>query len=287
MNLKTVKCNICNIENTELIFKSTIEDSKASVTDYVGTNPGYAKYHDIVRCKNCRLVYMNPRDNHIPELLSEVEDTDYISTWNDRLSTFKVHLDLLKQFKSGGKLLDVGCYAGIFLTAAKEVGFSVSGLEPSKWAAGFAADKAQVPVVCRPIEAYEMPVSEFDIVTLWDVIEHLEDPMGTLSKIQTTLKPGGLVFISTHNIESIFARALGKRYPWLMRFHLFHFSPNTLKIMAEKAGLKTVRVESYKKVLPLSYFLKRAGLDLKIKFFDKIKFSIDTKDMFVLVAQKV
>jgi SAM-dependent methyltransferase len=284
--LKFVTCNLCGKSETQLLFGSTLHGSEASITDYVGTNPGYGKFHDIVKCKACSLIYMNPRDQGIPELLKAVEDTDYLATWEDRLHTFKSHLDLLKKIKPSGRLLDLGCYAGIFLSAAQDAGYQVEGIEPSKWAAEYASNRLHVPVTCQPIEAMELKENSYDIVTIWDVIEHLEDPAGTLIKIEKALKPNGVALISTHDIESLFARTLGSRYPWLMRFHLYHFTPKTLQALASNAGLKTILTEYYRKVLPLPYFLNRLGLPFRFKFLERIKFSINTGDMFLIVVQK-
>jgi len=73
-------------------------------------------------------------------------------------------------------------------------------------------------------------------VTLWDVIEHLADPMREIQRAYRALKPGGLVVIHTMDIDSLFARVIGPKWPWLMEMHIYYFSQRTMAAMLEKAG---------------------------------------------------
>jgi 2-polyprenyl-3-methyl-5-hydroxy-6-metoxy-1,4-benzoquinol methylase len=285
-SLKHVSCNFCGGSNTKLLYASTVGDTPPTAEDYVGTHPGYGKYHDLVQCQNCSLIYMNPRDAEIPRLLSEVVDHDYIDSQNERIEMFQNHLKLIKRFKPQGSLLDIGCYAGTFLSLAKQAGYRVEGVEPSVWAANYAKEQTGAEVHCESIEKMALPENSFDIVTLWDVVEHLEDPLLCLKKAYRAMKPDGILIISTHNIGSLFARSLGSHYPWLMRFHLYHFTPDTLAMLGAKAGFSRVMTESYKKRFSLAYFLQRIHFPWRSKFFERIRIQINMGDMFLLVLKK-
>ena len=97
---------------------------------------------------------------------------------------------------------------------------------------------------------------------------------------------GGIVAVTTHDIGSLFARVMGRKYPWLMRFHLYHFTPTTLSAMLSRAGLKPVLTKYYSKRFSLKYFLSRLGIKVKGKLFEKISIPIYTGDMMLIVAEK-
>lgn len=283
---QTVKCNLCGSAESRLIFPSTIKSS-VEVADFVSTNTHYGNYHNIVQCTDCGLLYMNPRDAGIPDLYGEVEDQAYLETWEERAITFRSHLDLLKKIKSDGKILDVGCYAGIFLNEAKNAGYEVAGIEPSRWASEYTRQKTGAQVWTGTCEKLPLPAAEFDVVTVWDVVEHFEDPANCFRALHPTLKPGGVILVTTHDIDSRLARILGKRYPWLMRFHLFHFSPKTLGEMLRRCGFEVASTQYYTKKFSLDYLLSRVGLNGWFPWFKRILVPVPTGDMFLIVAKRI
>lgn len=284
--VKHVKCNLCGADDYSVMFPSTVGNTPPAVDDYVSTAPRYGEYHDIVKCHNCGLIYMNPVDSKITDLYGDVVDQAYLDSWEERAETFRRHLDVLRGFKPEGELLDIGCYAGIFLSEAARKGYSVTGVEPSKWASDFARNRTGAEVITGSWDTATIQKNAFDIVTLWDVIEHLEDPASCLAFVHDRLKPGGMVAVTTHDIGSLFARVMGRKYPWLMRFHLYHFTPTTLSAMLSRAGLKPVLTMYYSKRFSLKYFLSRFGIKVKGKLFEKISIPIYTGDMMLIVAEK-
>lgn len=280
-----VICNLCGSDESKLIFPSTV-NSSVEVADFVSTNTDYGRYHNIVQCRDCGLLYMNPRDVGIPDLYGDVEDEAYLETWEERAITFRSHLDLLKKIKASGKILDVGCYAGIFLDEAKKAGYEVAGIEPSRWASEYTRKKTGAEVWTGTCEKLSLPVAEFDVVTVWDVVEHFEDPASCFRALNPTLKPGGHILVTTHDIDSRAAKIFGKRYPWLMRFHLFHFSPKTLSEMLRRCGFEVISTEYYTKKFSIDYLLSRVGFGGWFPLLKKILVPVPTGDMFLIVAKK-
>ncbi len=279
-------CPACTSSNRLLKYSSTIKNAKATYLDYVGTNTGYGLYHDLYICSDCQVLYMDPIDSNLDELCADVIDNDYLASWEERSFNFKDHINELVTFISKGQLLDIGCYAGIFLEEAKNVGFQVTGIEPSKWAADYARTRVGCAVHQGIFEKYDLINSKFDVITIWDVIEHLSDPRLSLKKTFELLNPGGIVAISTHDIDSIFAKILGKRYPWLMRFHLVHFSPKSLSRLLTSLGFNIESILFYKKPLSIKYFLQRIGLNVKTNAFTRKRIAFNTHDMFMIIAKK-
>jgi hypothetical protein len=92
---------------------------------------------------------------------------------------------------------------------------------------------------------------------MWDVAEHLLDPQADIRQVARLLKPGGVFCVHTINIDSLFARAMGKRWPWLVEMHNYFFSPQTLGAIVEKAGLRVEKWQVQGRYLHLGYLLSR------------------------------
>jgi hypothetical protein len=103
----------------------------------------------------------------------------------------------------------------------------------------------------------ELDAASYDAVTMWDVVEHLIDPMADLNEAARLLKPGGALLLHTINIDSALARLMGKRWPWLVEMHNYFFSPATLGAMVEKAGLEVYSSHIQGRYLHLGYLLSR------------------------------
>jgi len=287
MNTKTVKCNLCSADNYKVIYRSNIAGIEPTVKDYVSTVNKYGFFNRLVSCKHCGLVYMNPRDVGVKDFYKKVVDNAYIESWEERAATFRNHLKILKKYKKeNAKLLDIGCYAGIFPSIAQKEGYGVTGIEPSEWAAEFAKEKRDIEILKGCWDEVDLPQDNFDIVTMWDIVEHLENPSTCFNQVHKWLKKGGILAVSTHNIKGVFARLAGKKYPWLMRFHLYHFEPKTLRALLTKNDLTPILTKYYTKTISLKYVLGRLGIKTHGKFFEKAHFSLNTGDLFMIIARK-
>ena len=121
-----MKCNLCGNDDYAVIYAPTIPSGLSpTVEDYTSTVNKYGFSHRLVSCRHCGLVYANPRDEQTVELYRKVVDKTYLESWEERAATFREHLKILSGYNSGGHdLLDLGCYAGIFLDEAKKLGYN-------------------------------------------------------------------------------------------------------------------------------------------------------------------
>jgi len=190
-----------------------------------------------------------------------VEDETYSQEREGRELTFRKHLEAMEKYTGKGDgrtLLDVGAYIGVFVETAIASGWNAIGVEPSSWAVAEAQQKG-LEIYHGTQDAPEIRERTFDAITLWDVIEHVADPMGEIEKAYNLLNPGGWLTMHTMDIDSLTAKLLGRRWPWLMDMHLYFFSQRTMAKMVEKAGFEVVWSGAEGRYLSLGYLATRIG----------------------------
>jgi len=220
----------------------------------------------ILRCLNCDLEAVNPLPDksnlnltYNLEMKGEPSKTakndplfkTYITQHIEREKSFKkIHqkrLRLIEHFsQKKGNLLDVGCGAGFFINYAKSKGWDVNGIDLLDEYIQFAKEKLMIKnAQCLSLEEAKFPEQCFDVVTLWDLIEHLSHPLDELKKINRLLKPGGHLAIWTPNVKnSIFMKESWTGY--ITYQHLYFFSLKTLGKLLRRAGFKIVFAKTSK-----------------------------------------
>ncbi len=261
--MEYVARNLCGSRNSEVLYPSTLPEglTAGDIECFRCTSSSYGKHHTIVKCRNCGLVYANPhrKVNAILHNYEEVVDKLYVEEGEGRVLTFRRNLRPLEELMppdQGWRLLDVGCHIGVFLEIAQERGWEAWGVEPSRWAARKARSKG-LRVIEGTLDNVHLAEESFDVITMWDGIEHLTDPLRELRESYRLLKKGGLICIHTMNIESRLARLMGSRWPWLMEMHLYYSSPRTLGGMLGKTGFTVVKMVNQGRFLRLGYLVTR------------------------------
>jgi len=256
-----VDCPLCGALDFSLRYPAS-RGARETMTEkhFRCTSTYLSRHGDIVQCNRCHLLFSNPQldPNQVLEIYRAVEDPLYQEEAAAREQTFARSLyQLQKLTVPPGKLLDVGCYTGVFMKLAAAKGWTVTGVELSVWAAAIARQAGYGPVHSLTLEAAGLELASFDVITLWDVIEHLSHPAAMLKHVHGLLKPGGIVAISTHLVDSFAARLLGSRYPFFMDMHLVHFSRPTLNRMLSECGFEVLTYRRHFRVLRLGYFLDK------------------------------
>lgn len=262
-----VVCNLCGRDDWELRFPATLNDAdQVNVQAFRCTSAGYGHHPQIVQCRHCHYVYANPRweAGELIDAYVAVEDETYVRERPGRELTFRKHLQALEKITgpAGGRsLLDVGAYIGVFVEVAQASGWDATGVEPSSWAVSVAQAQG-LPVVAGTQETLLAQNRRFDVLTMWDVIEHVNDPAGELAMAYQLLKPGGIVAVHTMDIDSLAARLMGQRWPWLMDMHIHYFSQKTLAAMLRQNGFEVIWSGAQGRYLRLGYLATRvAGLN--------------------------
>ena len=225
------------------------------------TNIGYGHHPQIVACNQCGHVYANPRwsEDELVTAYTAVEDQIYVTERAGRELTFQKHLAAMEKHigaANGRSLLDVGAYIGVFVEVAQAAGWNASGVEPSTWAAK-EAQRHGLNVIQGTQDAPVLQGSQFDVVTMWDVIEHVAEPLAEVQKANRLLKPDGWLVVHTMDIDSLTARLMGSRWPWLMDMHLHYFSQQSMTYMLQLAGFEVAWSGVQGRYLRLGYLASR------------------------------
>lgn len=175
------------------------------------------------------------------------------------LQNMKKFLVKVRQYKKSGKLLDVGCALGYFVELANKSGFDAYGFDASE----FAAKKAQARLNGRIkhglIQTVNYPQKSFDVITMFDVVEHLGNPIRDLRKLMTFLKDDGILIVATGNTQSLAARLLKRRWTfYIPPQHLFFFTKKTFTSLLAVGGLVPIEWFGVNKWLSLRYVLHLA-----------------------------
>ena len=207
----------------------------------------------IVSCSNCGMKFVNPRPD-IKEIGKYYESPDYVShdagekngmNYLYRLArnfSVKKKYTIVKEYANGKKLLDIGCGTGEFLFFCNKNGYEVKGIEPVEKPRTFARSKYQLDV---NEEDYlgNLTLHEFDIITLWHVLEHVHLLNERMKKIAEILNPDGTLILAVPNCDSWDAHYYGKFWAaYDLPRHLYHFSRETMKILAQKHTFKIDRI---------------------------------------------
>jgi 2-polyprenyl-3-methyl-5-hydroxy-6-metoxy-1,4-benzoquinol methylase len=302
--MTSIICNLCGSDQSRELYPSTLEADhqlKAG-SAFLCTSPDYGQHYRIVKCINCGFVYANPRGQaeSIINAYQAVEDPVYLQEREGRELTFRKHLGPMHQLTgapAGRKLLDVGAYVGVFVQVAREAGWDAMGVEPSTWGVA-QAQKAGLPVVQGTLATANFAPESFDVITIWDVIEHFDDPSTELRHVWQLLKPGGFVVIHTIDVDSITARLMGSHWPFLMEMHVMFFSRQTLRAMLEKLHFIYKGAHTEGRYLRLGYLAGRVKAAfgsllgkpveslVKALNLNGLPIPINTLDLFTAYAQK-
>ncbi|MFX1592156.1 MAG: class I SAM-dependent methyltransferase [Promethearchaeota archaeon] len=208
---------------------------------------------DILRCNNCSLGFLNPNLKDTSDLekirLSAYNLRTYykllIRKQNELSLRYKKQLkEISRIVKEKGKLIDIGCSIGMFLSTAASFGFEPYGYDKNDINLRKAEKFFAINILSDNFLEIKKYKNLFDVATMWDVLEHLKDPVEYLSKLISIVKPGGLLVVQCPNMESYEFLKFGNKWNWLTPGdHLQFFTPITLIKVVAAAGFIPIKVK--------------------------------------------
>ncbi|MDY7019276.1 MAG: class I SAM-dependent methyltransferase [Chloroflexota bacterium] len=250
-------CPSCGEKDCVVLFESNMKESDFNeeiTTVYMLPGDKYGRH---VKCRNCGLVYVNPIEGNgrINEDYSQRKNNDADIIRGSRLKAAKSQMQLVEKYSRGTSLLDIGCGEGFFLFNAYRMGYTVKGIELSEEAAEYARREFNIDIETKPFEEAEFRENCFDVVTLWQVLEHVPHPLVILEEVHRILKPGGLVVVSTPDFGGVLAKILRRRWWNIRRLHINQFATGTLNAILENAGFKDISSAYYKECINLTMLI--------------------------------
>lgn len=209
----------------------------------------------LLRCRACGQLLSQCSEAHYWESMQEFDDPQgtlpKAGSEGGRLRRSKKFLDriaaLLAKPPGEIRLLDVGCSSGAFLQAAVQLGYCAEGVEPAPKAAA-TARAAGLEVHQGLLQEAAYADGQFDAITLFEVIEHLQQPQDLLKECRRILRPGGILLVGTGNTASWSMAALGARWEYLHIAkhggHVSFFNPGSMASLAERSGFAVAAVRT-------------------------------------------
>jgi len=228
----TIPCNLCG---------------QAEVSVLANVNRERKPLRTVI-CRQCGLVWSDPRPHNAREFYEDDYRVAYKGSFTPKskhvLRAGKVALDrhrhvapVLSNASKPLQILDVGSGGGEFAYLLKKLGHQVTGIEPNKGYAGYSIDQYELDVRVGFIQDAQLPASGFDLITIWHVLEHTEDPLSVLKFLHSLLKPDGTLVVEVPNIEATCQSPISTFHD----AHLYNFNTDTLGALACRANLKVVR----------------------------------------------
>jgi 2-polyprenyl-3-methyl-5-hydroxy-6-metoxy-1,4-benzoquinol methylase len=265
-DLESVPCNVCGAVETTFV-------------EYLrGRLSGYP--FPLVRCRNCGLLYLNPRPR--PGVLHRLYTEQYFrgegkedgfdytaehGNPNDALNRGHDLRAIMHLHPPPGRVLDVGCGVGGTMRGLLAAGYDCRGVEVSEFAAAFARQHGY-DVSCGDFLELDSEPDAFDVVVAIEVLEHVADPRAFIEKVYTVLKPGGLFYYTTGNFRwfalqrRLFGRAVMDLY-LTPEEHIYFLSTRDMRTYFRNAGFSTIftpRLPFNKDSAVLLRMLRRAHL---------------------------
>ena len=212
-----------------------------------------------VQCKNCELVYLNPcfTDKHLEIFYKNMHNMQAKIVKDESLFYRKIYSYGIKNInkfvkpKNKKRILDLGCSSGLFLDIAKEKRWETFGLELNEKEIEISKQNHNVKNINLYQAQKEFNV-KFDVITMWDVIEHVKDPHELLKTIKKCLRPGGLFFFQTPNVNSLAARVLKEKCNVFDGIeHVNLFNEKNIYNIAKKNKFKVLLVDSVISEIPV------------------------------------
>jgi 2-polyprenyl-3-methyl-5-hydroxy-6-metoxy-1,4-benzoquinol methylase len=263
-DLEHIRCSLCGADDYDVVYEARYDEVKdQDLVEKFRASGDELLIDQLVKCRGCGFQYVSPRlrSDLVFDSYAAGEDPTYVSQLSARERTFDAALgEIEAALGRKGRLLDIGTAAGAFVAAADKRGWSAEGCEPNRWLARWGASHYGITIRQGSVFDQGYEPGSFDVVTLWDVIEHTPDPRHMLEHCRTLLKPGGLLVVNYPDIGSWIARVMGRRWLFLSSVHLYYFDRRTMRRMLETTGFAMTAVRPHIQRLELEYILSRGAV---------------------------
>lgn len=210
---------------------------------------GRRENYTLLRCPSCSMVWLShpPMPEEMYLHYTEAYHRLISASGQNSPERWRARKTTLTKYKQSGALLDLGCSSGAFLEYMKDAAWKLYGIEMSPEGAKTAEARSGAHVFVGDVPDAPFARESFDVITCFDVLEHVYDPRQVLAKVEEWLRPGGIFYVLVPNIDSAEARVFRTYWQGLeLPRHLSHFSPASLGNLAKSVGLSEVSLETHR-----------------------------------------
>lgn len=248
----------------------------SSYFEIISNNVRDSNHHKVIKCKNCFHVQLFP----IPfkEEITEFYNKNYqfqnkilYLSRKDLKERAKHHLTkrislVTSLIPKKAKILEVGSGMGLFLDSMEKKGFEVIGIEISKKERAYSKRITNVPILNLDLHEELLEVSNFDIVVMFQVLEHIRDPISFISNLSKMLKQKGKLVVEVPNMNDLQLKINDEYKQWFFQIaHISYFTPNTLKKVLLRCGFKKVRILGWQRYNIENFFSWRHNKKPQLK----------------------
>jgi SAM-dependent methyltransferase len=271
MKMVSRACPLCgSADDSDVFAEADIDFEKLDRFAFASRKTPEYMHYRLISCPRCDLLYANPLP---PEeaIVSSYSEAAYDSSAEAHFAavTYAGFLpDIIKRLPDCDGALDIGAGDGAFIEQLLSYGFcNVIGIEPSK--APIAAAKANIRPLIREgiFRVEDFAAGSFSLVTCFQTLEHLYDPLAMCRSALTMLKKGGAVFFICHNRRALSARMIGVKSPIFDIEHLQLFSPQSAFILLRECGFECIEVKTVVNRYPIGYWAKLFPFPSTMKAF--------------------
>lgn len=268
MNLIRTNCLFCaRHERIDTLYPKTFSPDDLTPEVFSARRSTEHFHYAIVRCRNCGLVFS--RDILPDETLSRLYAQSTV--------TFAEYTDIIRKdywrciephLSSGNKgaVLEIGCSSGFFLEELMDRDFEkIFGCEPSIKAKEMARPDVGKNITAGFFTGNLYAPDMFDLVCSFQTLDHLTNPLAVLRAIYRIVKPGGLVYFVTHDVDAFQAKLLGNKSPIMDIEHIYLFNKSTLRRLLETTGFNVLEIAGLRNSYPLDYWIKMFPLPKRVR----------------------
>jgi SAM-dependent methyltransferase len=267
--MRETRCAICDTEsNAAERWPATFDPEAFSARVFSARRLPDRIHYRMVRCNTCGLVRSDPvASDELLAKLYESSSFDYDQEVQSLQATYGRALGWLQARSDRYEtLLEIGCGNGFFLQQALRQGWrEARGVEPSEDAVAKAPPELDGAIVQDMMRSGLFAPESFDAVCLFQVLDHISDPLELLNECAAVLRPGGHILALNHNVTAWSARLLGERSPIVDIEHTYLYSPVTMRSLFAKASFVDARVRSVRNTYSLAYLAQLVPLPASIK----------------------
>ena len=240
-----------------------------SVQSFSPSSSDFGIFFDLFKCQGCAAVFSleYPDYKDIEAFYLNSDHDGYLIEFKNRQATFKRIIKLVKSYleptQNQISLLDIGASVGLFLHTVEtyEPSWSISGIEASRQAVSACKSRFGIDLIHGMLEDMPLEIHQekYDVITMFDIIEHVRQPLEMMQKASTLLKKGGILVVTTPNIESWTSKILQSRW-WSYRLmHNVLFSRQSMRHLMSRSSLKVLRMRGLIRLFSLGYCMKHLG----------------------------